>query len=67
MKGKSTLACSLSRELYSRGNLTYILDGDNLRHGLNKNLGFSADDRAENIPKIDGASLVAHCSARTST
>ncbi|KAL9232998.1 hypothetical protein vseg_008045 [Gypsophila vaccaria] len=50
--GKSTLACSLDRELYSRGKLSYILDGDNLRHGLNKNLGFSADDRAENIRRV---------------
>ncbi|KAK9671661.1 hypothetical protein RND81_12G046100 [Saponaria officinalis] len=50
--GKSTLACSLDRELYSRGKLSYILDGDNLRHGLNKNLGFSAEDRAENIRRV---------------
>jgi len=47
--GKSTLACSLSRELYSRGKLSYVLDGDNLRHGLNKDLGFKAEDRTENI------------------
>ncbi|GAU38565.1 hypothetical protein TSUD_322420 [Trifolium subterraneum] len=47
--GKSTLACSLSSELYSRGKLSYILDGDNLRHGLNKDLGFKAEDRTENI------------------
>lgn len=47
--GKSTLACSLGRELHTRGNLSYVLDGDNLRHGLNKNLGFSAESRAENI------------------
>ncbi|WRX22773.1 hypothetical protein QQP08_015260, partial [Theobroma cacao] len=51
-KGKSTLACSLSRELYTRGNLSYILDGDNLRHGLNKDLGFKADDRTENIRRV---------------
>ncbi|PNX94032.1 adenylyl-sulfate kinase chloroplastic-like [Trifolium pratense] len=47
--GKSTLACSLSSELHSRGKLSYILDGDNLRHGLNKDLGFKAEDRTENI------------------
>ncbi|EOY11244.1 Adenosine-5'-phosphosulfate (APS) kinase 3 [Theobroma cacao] len=50
--GKSTLACSLSRELYTRGKLSYILDGDNLRHGLNKDLGFKADDRTENIRRV---------------
>ncbi|OIW06281.1 hypothetical protein TanjilG_19719 [Lupinus angustifolius] len=47
--GKSTLAFSLSRELHSRGKLSYVLDGDNLRHGLNKDLGFKPEDRAENI------------------
>ncbi|KAG5583359.1 hypothetical protein H5410_053986 [Solanum commersonii] len=47
--GKSTLACSLGRELQSRGKLSYVLDGDNLRHGLNKNLGFSPESRTENI------------------
>lgn len=50
--GKSTLACALSRELYSRGHLTYILDGDNLRHGLNGDLSFEAKDRAENIRRV---------------
>ncbi|KAK4581459.1 hypothetical protein RGQ29_024911 [Quercus rubra] len=50
--GKSTLACSLSRELHSRGKLSYILDGDNLRHGLNKNLGFKQEDRTENIRRV---------------
>ncbi|KAL2501475.1 Adenylyl-sulfate kinase 3 [Forsythia ovata] len=50
--GKSTLACSLGRELHSRGNLSYVLDGDNLRHGLNKNLGFSPEDRTENIRRV---------------
>ncbi|KAE8725227.1 Adenylyl-sulfate kinase 4 [Hibiscus syriacus] len=50
--GKSTLACSLSRELYERGKLSYILDGDNLRHGLNKDLGFKAEDRTENIRRV---------------
>lgn len=47
--GKSTLACSLSRELHLRGKLSYVLDGDNLRHGINKDLGFKAEDRTENI------------------
>lgn len=50
--GKSTLACTLDHQLFKRGNLSYVLDGDNLRHGLNKNLGFSAEDRAENIRRI---------------
>ncbi|XP_021624256.1 adenylyl-sulfate kinase 3 isoform X3 [Manihot esculenta] len=50
--GKSTLACSLSRELHSKGKLSYVLDGDNLRHGLNKGLGFSAEDRTENIRRV---------------
>ncbi|XP_024186780.1 adenylyl-sulfate kinase 3 isoform X1 [Rosa chinensis] len=50
--GKSTLACSLSRELHSRGKLSYILDGDNLRHGINKDLGFKPEDRTENIRRV---------------
>lgn len=50
--GKSTLACSVDRELHSRGKLSYILDGDNLRHGLNKDLGFKAEDRSENIRRV---------------
>ncbi|KAJ8765518.1 hypothetical protein K2173_014640 [Erythroxylum novogranatense] len=50
--GKSTLACALSRGLHVRGKLTYILDGDNVRHGLNRNLSFQAEDRAENIRRI---------------
>ncbi|XP_059459085.1 adenylyl-sulfate kinase 3-like isoform X4 [Corylus avellana] len=50
--GKSTLACALSRGLHARGKLTYILDGDNVRHGLNSDLGFKAEDRAENIRRI---------------
>lgn len=50
--GKSTLACTISRILHTRGKLTYVLDGDNIRHGLNKNLGFSAEDRAENIRRV---------------
>ncbi|KAG2554000.1 adenylyl-sulfate kinase 3-like isoform X1 [Panicum virgatum] len=50
--GKSTLACALSRELHYRGHLTYVLDGDNLRHGLNRDLSFKAEDRAENIRRV---------------
>src|SRR4029079_15786277 len=49
---KSTIAVILERMLLERGRLAYRLDGDNVRHGLNKNLGFSADDRAENIRRI---------------
>jgi adenylylsulfate kinase len=50
--GKSTIACELERLLIARGNLAYRLDGDNVRMGLNKGLGFSAADRAENIRRI---------------
>ena len=50
--GKSTTAFSLEHELIKRGYLAYVLDGDNVRHGLNKNLGFSAEDREENIRRI---------------
>ena len=50
--GKSTIACILEQMLLHRGKHAYRLDGDNIRHGLNKNLGFSAEDRAENIRRI---------------
>ena len=50
--GKSTVAQSLERELFQRGMHTYVLDGDNIRHGLNSNLGFSPDDRVENIRRV---------------
>ena len=50
--GKSTIAQSLERELFLRGMHTYVLDGDNIRHGLNSNLGFSPDDRVENIRRV---------------
>jgi len=50
--GKSTLAFTLEHEIVRRNRLTYVLDGDNVRHGLNKNLGFSAEDREENIRRI---------------
>ena len=50
--GKSTIAAALGRRIAARGLLTYTLDGDNLRHGLNGDLGFSADDRAENVRRV---------------
>jgi len=50
--GKSTLANAVALKLHEGGNLTYVLDGDNIRHGLNKNLGFSPEDRVENIRRI---------------
>lgn len=50
--GKSTIANAVSKELFRRGISEYILDGDNIRHGLNKDLGFSDHDRAENIRRI---------------
>lgn len=50
--GKSTITCALERVLVGRGVHCYRLDGDNVRHGLNRNLGFSHDDRAENIRRI---------------
>ncbi|CAN1285024.1 Adenylyl-sulfate kinase 1, chloroplastic, partial [Linum perenne] len=50
--GKSTVACALSQILYQRGKLSYILDGDNVRHGLNRDLSFKAEDRAENIRRV---------------
>jgi len=50
--GKSTIAVHLEKLLLERGVRTYILDGDNIRHGLNKNLGFSPEDRTENIRRI---------------
>lgn len=66
--GKSTLAHAVEKKLYSNGNLTYVLDGDNIRHGLNKNLGFSPEDREENIRRIGQvASLFADCGIITMT
>ncbi|MHC4996842.1 MAG: adenylyl-sulfate kinase [Planctomycetota bacterium] len=50
--GKSTIACALEQALLHRGKTAYRLDGDNVRHGLNANLGFSAEDRTENIRRI---------------
>jgi adenylylsulfate kinase len=60
--GKSTIAFTLEHALVQRGRLAYVLDGDNIRHGLNKNLGFSAADREENIRRIgEVAKLFADC------
>ena len=62
--GKSTIANAVERQLHEQGRFTIILDGDNLRTGLNSNLGFTDDDRAENIRRIgevaarDGADIV---------
>jgi len=50
--GKSTLANALAARLYHDGVRNYVLDGDNIRHGLNKDLGFSEQDRTENIRRI---------------
>jgi adenylylsulfate kinase len=50
--GKSTIAVAAERRLADEGRLTYILDGDNIRQGLNSNLGFSPEDRTENIRRI---------------
>jgi adenylylsulfate kinase len=50
--GKSTIAVNLEKELMKNNTLTYILDGDNIRHGLNSDLGFSIEDRDENIRRI---------------
>ena len=50
--GKSTVAYTLEHELFKRGKIAQVLDGDNIRHGLNSNLGFTAADREENIRRI---------------
>ncbi len=50
--GKSTIAHEVENILYERGVHTYVLDGDNIRHGLNRDLGFSPEDRTENIRRI---------------
>ncbi len=65
--GKSTLANKVEEKLFERGIHTYVLDGDNIRHGLNKGLGFTTEDRKENIRRIgevaklfvDGGAFVA--------
>src|SRR5215470_12781275 len=66
--GKSTIAYTAEHALVARGRLAYVLDGDNIRHGLNKNLGFSAADREENIRRIgEVAKLFADCGVITMT
>lgn len=50
--GKSTIANLVEKELFNQGIHTYLLDGDNLRHGINSNLGFNQEDREENIRRI---------------
>lgn len=64
--GKTTIAKVLERELHSRGFLTQLLDGDNIRSGINNNLGFSDSDRTENIRRIAEVSkLFANCGVIT--
>ncbi len=59
--GKSTLALGLEQQLFSEGFLTEVLDGDNIRSGINNNLGFSLEDRYENIRRIsEVAKLLLH-------
>jgi len=66
--GKSTIAFTLEHALTERGHLAYVLDGDNIRHGLNKNLGFSPEDRNENIRRIgEVAKLFADAGVLTCT
>jgi len=66
--GKSTLALSLEKRLFMEGKLSFVLDGDNIRHGLNKNLGFSPEDREENIRRIgEVAKLFSDCGIITMT
>ena len=50
--GKSTVAVAVERRLLEAGTPAYLLDGDNLRHGLNRDLGFSAEDRSENVRRV---------------
>lgn len=50
--GKSTIAAEVEKELFEKGFATYLLDGDNIRHGLNGDLGFSVEDRDENLRRI---------------
>lgn len=56
--GKSTIATNLEKRLFSMGLKTYVLDGDNVRHGLNSDLGFSEDDRRENIRRVGEVSAL---------
>ena len=50
--GKSTIAFELERQLMARGHLAFVMDGDNVRHGLSRDLGFSPEDRRENIRRV---------------
>ena len=60
--GKSTIANALEKQLYAEGKKTYVLDGDNIRHGLNKDLGFTDKDRVENIRRVaEVAKLMCRC------
>ena len=64
--GKSTLANLLERRLHADGRLVKVLDGDNIRSGLNRNLGFSDEDRRENIRRVsEVAKLFAECGVIT--
>src|SRR4029077_2362875 len=66
--GKRNIALTLAHAVVQRGRLAYVLDGDNIRHGLNKNLGFTAVDREENIRRIgEVAKLFADCGVITMT
>ena len=66
--GKSTVANQVAAHLHQLGRITYVLDGDNIRHGLNKNLGFSPEDRQENIRRIgEVAKLFADAGLITTT
>jgi adenylylsulfate kinase len=66
--GKSTIAFTLEHALVEHGHLSYVLDGDNIRHGLNKNVGFSPADREENIRRIgEVAKLFADAGVLTCT
>ncbi len=56
--GKSTIACNTEKVLFDKGIRAYVLDGDNVRHGLSADLGFSKDDRRENIRRIAEVSLL---------
>lgn len=56
--GKSTVAVEVERELVESGRAAYLLDGDNVRHGLNGDLGFSASDRAENVRRLGEVALL---------
>jgi adenylylsulfate kinase len=64
--GKTTLAIGLEKYLYEKGHLAYILDGDNVRTGINNGLGFSEEDRTENIRRVsEVAKLFADCGVVT--